>query len=152
MGHSILERLIDRSRDREAAGSGAGAGSLLAVAEEIRLDVENLLNTRCAFSEEWAGEHPDVADTLVCYGMPEAGHVSLTSQKDLDELRKRIERVVETHEPRICNVRVKVIERPKDPSMDVVLEIVGTIRVSDYNEQVTWSSTLQGGAIELKGE
>lgn len=152
MVHSILERLIDRSRDRDAAGSRGGAGSPVALTEEIRLDVENLLNTRCAFSEEWAGEHPDVAGTLVCYGMPESGHVSLTSQKDLDELRKRIERVVEIHEPRISNVQVKVIERPKDLSMDVVLEIVGTIRVSNHNERVTWNSTLQGGSIELRGE
>jgi type VI secretion system protein ImpF len=150
MRHSILERLIDRTRDRSPNGSGAGTA--VAVAEEIRRDVENLLNTRCAFSGEWASERPEMAGTIVCYGMPEEGHVNLTSQKDVDDLGRRIRGVVERFEPRLSRVRVKVLERPKDLSRDVLLEITATVRVEDYQERVTWNSALHGGSIELKGE
>jgi len=146
MRHSILNRLIDSPG---TAPRRDGQASPAELAEAIRVDVENLLNTRNHLDEELRTENSPAAGTIVGYGLGDLEGVLLGSAADADALRGRIKRIIESFEPRLRKVDVKVLLAPRPYTQEIVLEIRGTIRVDEYQELVAWNSVLQGGTARL---
>ena len=146
MQRSILNCLLDLPQGRSAPG---GRADPVEIAEAIRSDLEDLLNTRNHHSLVLAKGYPEVAASILGYGMPDADAIRMTSENEVVDLRDRIKKVIEMFEPRLENVQVKILEAPRPFTQEIVLEIRASVRVRDYEEQVVWNSTLKGGMTRL---
>jgi type VI secretion system protein len=111
------------------------------VGDPIRCHLELLLNCR-------RGSHPIHND----YGLPDMTTFDTEYPASLGELRKYIENLIRKYEPRLSNVRVKVLET--EPSeFRVALLISGEIEQEDGSSQrVRYKTTISSnGRAFLEG-
>ncbi len=104
----LLEKLFD-----EAPKSGSSTGvfkafSLEQYKESVARDLEGLLNTRSAFSEERLAGFPQCRQSLMTYGLPDFSAMSMANAHDRASVCRSLEQAITRHETRLHNVRVKL--------------------------------------------
>ena len=102
---SLLDRLIDQEIDQ---GSARGYDHRQMI-DVVRRDLEDLLNTRLTN----IGIPPDfveVNNSIVTYGLPDLSSASADTSEQRGDIGKLIERVIERFEPRLRNVRARLVE------------------------------------------
>lgn len=123
--------------------------NLESVREGIRLDVEDLLNTRRSADPRWEESFPQAYRSVLTYGMDDTDDLLLQSNEDRQTLEERFRRAIEAFEPRLSSVAVRIVEAPRMVTQEIVLEVEATIRVVDEEEHVVWSSIVRGDSLEL---
>ena len=99
---SLLDRLTSDDPDR-----AHGYISPARLRECVRRDLTWLLNTTNLASLQDLGEYPDVANSVLNYGMPDlAGHTA--SSVDVKALERALLRVIRDFEPRLSKSSVRV--------------------------------------------
>ena len=99
---SILDRLIDA--DSEGTNWKHGY-DLQQIVDTVRRDLEDLLNSHPPYYDipaEWS----ETSRSLLTFGLPDFNSIQTT---DREELARLIEHVVERFEPRLRNVRARVV-------------------------------------------
>jgi type VI secretion system protein ImpF len=71
-------------------------------------DLEHLMNARNPFFDV-AAEFPEVARSVISYGLPDISSLYLTRTKDQQDLRQAVENAIATFEPRLDKVKVTAI-------------------------------------------
>jgi type VI secretion system lysozyme-like protein len=105
----LLDRLVD-----DASAAGPETVPMRNVSAEtyrriIVRDVLWLLNTRAAGRTWLEGSGaPDVMD----YGLPDSGTVLVESEADMKALARRVGQAIRAFEPRLADVRVRVVKLP----------------------------------------
>lgn len=102
---SLLDRLIDQELD---AGSARGYDHRQMI-DVVRRDLEDLLNTRLTNSDVPA-EFVEVNNSVVTYGLPDLSSASADTAERRAEIGRVIERVIGRFEPRLRQVRARLIE------------------------------------------
>lgn len=74
-------------------------------------DIEDLLNTCDAVSDETLSDHPEVAASLMSYGSPAPASLAIATHAERLEAAKQLRRVLQRFEPRLSRVKVRV-EQP----------------------------------------
>lgn len=101
---SVLDRLVDASL--------AKAGPLWcderALADAVRRDIEQLLNTRQ--SVEGLQAFPDLQESLLGFGLPDPKLFNWESAASRLLFMRTIEAVIRQHEPRVAHVQVSLVE------------------------------------------
>jgi type VI secretion system protein ImpF len=102
---SLLDRLIDQEVEQ---GSSRGYDHRQMI-DVVRRDLEDLLNTRLTNTDVPA-TFVEVNNSVATYGLPDLTSVSADTAAQRAEIGRVIERVIERFEPRLRQVRARLVE------------------------------------------
>lgn len=110
--------------------------------ESVARDLEALLNTRTALTEESLEGYPHAAASVLTYGMRDFADLCLTSDEDQKKVCAAVKLAVERHEPRLVNVTAAVRVQRR-PVLRVQIQIEGTLRAAQESGAVRFSAMLK---------
>jgi type VI secretion system protein ImpF len=126
---SLLDRLTDEEPDRKKETRSQRVLSLKKMRESIKRDVAWLLNSANLASTEDLEAYPEVAHSVLNYGMPDlAGRT--VADLDIIQLERLLQQVIVDFEPRILKNTVKirlVVDEQKMSHNAVIFEIEGQL-------------------------
>ncbi|UKE74529.1 type VI secretion system baseplate subunit TssE [Xanthomonas graminis] len=105
---SLLEKLFDDTPKSTGGSHVFKAISIDQYKESVARDLEGLLNTRSAFSEEGLTEFPNCKQSLLTYGLGDFSALSLANGYDRTMICRSLEQAIARHERRLRNVHVKL--------------------------------------------
>ncbi len=126
---SLLDRLTDEEPDRKKETRSQRVLSLKKLRESVRRDLAWLLNSGNLASTEDLEAYPEVAHSVLNYGMPDlAGHTVVDFETT--QMERLLQQVIIDFEPRILRNTVKVrlvIDEQKMSHNAVIFEIEGQL-------------------------
>jgi type VI secretion system lysozyme-like protein len=145
--------LFDRFGDEDGEGGDAflawhaarrgGAGlSLSALEQSIAIELDRLLNTRCAASLEQLAARPR---SVIDYGLPDYSALHAADLKHRRQLGELVRGSIVAFEPRLRDVQVEV---EPDPNSRQALEVVvsGRVVADDRLEPVHFKVSVRESA------
>jgi type VI secretion system protein ImpF len=152
---SLLDRLVDRSRDKDSQFAASGdepttrSESFRWFKEGVKRDIEWLLNTRQI--PEPAEELSELQTSLYNYGLPDITSIGLHSSRDRDRLLRVLETTLRRFEPRISDAKVS-LEPVLANTRILRFRIDGMLRVDPAPEPVSFNTILEitSGQYEVK--
>lgn len=150
---SVLDRLIDRDPGNPAERSLTWAQSVQVLKAAVRRDLEWLLNTRRVIepAPEGAVELPT---SLYHFGLPDISSMSADSPDVTLQLRRYLEEVIATFEPRLTNVHVTLAQDDEGGARELRFVIDGLLRMDPSPEHVQFDTVLQSasGKFDVAGD
>ena len=135
----LMDRLLDTP----------GAPQLLSLErfkDAVARDLEDLLNTRAALSEELMRSYPECARSILNYGLADFAGMCLSSSEDRDRICASLKAAIERHEPRLRNVQAR-LEREAGSINRVSFAISGTLALPSISEAVSFDAVLQPSSL-----
>jgi type VI secretion system protein ImpF len=107
---SLLDRFLDPAFQR---GDPLRGFSLSEMADAVRRDLEELLNTRR--SDHRVPEScVEVRRSLIAFGLPDLTTLNATSPGQREEIGVKLAQIIELFEPRLKEVQAKLVEVEAD--------------------------------------
>ncbi len=126
----LAPSLMDRLLDPDSMGTRSQPGYTLdQILISVKDDLEELLNTRRAFMIP-DKQYPETAKSVVTFGLPDLSFLSGTALGKQEEMGRLIEKAIGMHEPRLRNVRAKIV-RSRGVELRVQFHIDGELRVEN---------------------
>jgi type VI secretion system protein ImpF len=135
---SIIDRLIDPDSDGTTLHAGYSADMM---ADSVRRDLEDLLNTHLA-SDEVPREYVEVRNSIVAFGLPDLVSQRATGPDAAARVKVALELAIAQFEPRLTDVNVKVVNVGSNTLMKLEFEIRAVLRV-DPAPEVTFLTVLK---------
>lgn len=104
---SLLDRLADDNPAEENESRNVRAESVASLRESVLRDLEYLLNTGNIEGDVNLDDYPEVAESVINYGMPNLSGKTI-SNTDLVEVQEQIRETIRLFEPRILRNTVRV--------------------------------------------
>lgn len=107
--------------------------------DAIRMDLENLLNTRqpIIMSEL---RRLQLDNTLVGYGIPDLAQYDPSSTEDQKLINQAIANAISYYEPRLRSVVVKVLKKLAKEAATVQIEIQAMLKISGMSHAIAFIS------------
>lgn len=123
---SILDRLTDEAPHKKTETTAERMIDIRRLREIIQRDLSWLLNTGNIDSEIDADLYPNVSQSVLNYGVPDATG-DYANLRRAANVRDAIQKAVELFEPRLIDGSLNVISRTKDAKREPVItfDIVG---------------------------
>ncbi|MGY0612478.1 MULTISPECIES: type VI secretion system baseplate subunit TssE [unclassified Luteimonas] len=139
---NLLEKLLD-----DDSRSNAAAGTLKSVPleqykESVARDLEGLLNSRAAFTEEDLDAFPNCRQSLMTYGLSDFSGKSLANAYDRAAICRSLEQAVARHESRLVNVRVSLQTDSRNAST-LHFTIHALLNLQPAREPISFDAMLQ---------
>lgn len=116
------------------------------VKSSVARDLEALLNTRVAISEEKFSLYPRCRTSVLNYGVRDFAAMCLTSSEDRKIICDYLKVAIQCYEPRLKNVRAKVVMEPGVMNrLDFV--IFGNLDFPGAAGRVEFNATLQPSTL-----
>lgn len=139
--------LLDRLLGEQSAASRPGHGlTLEQLKDSVARDLEDLLNTRCALSDELLEAYPECAASIVNYGLIDFAGMCLSSSEDRARICAALKTAIERHEPRLRNVQAW-LERESGSINRVSFAISATLAGLAMTEPVNFDAVLQPSSL-----
>jgi type VI secretion system protein ImpF len=134
---SVLDRLIEDVT--EAAAPVREGDDLTQLLQNVRRDLEHLLNTRrrCVACPP---AYRDLHRSLLEYGIPDFTGLNLSLPTEREQTRLAIERAIRQFEPRLKDVVVSVLATDDRADRRLRLRITGVLRIQPLPERVEFDS------------
>jgi type VI secretion system protein ImpF len=130
----LIPSLLDRLIDPESGGSGWAQGySVSQMAEAVRRDLEDLLNTRQTSAGIPEIFH-ELHDSIVAYGLPDMANTEASTIGSRAQIGRIIERIIARYEPRLCDVRASLVEAFDQNDRSVRFQIEARLNVDPHPE------------------
>ncbi|OAI38766.1 hypothetical protein AYO40_06415 [Planctomycetaceae bacterium SCGC AG-212-D15] len=155
-GETIVLSLLDRLQDDEPNLSRdppvSRAEELVRLKQAIRRDLENLLNARRR-SVSWPAHLAELARSLVNYGLPDLTGLDTGTSESREDLRRTLESVIRTFEPRFKTVRVHLLDNAEPLDRTLRFRIDGLVSADPVPEPVVYDSTVEPtvGNLQIRG-
>lgn len=148
---SVLDRLIDLEPDVSREPLWKYSFSLGELKEQVRRDLEYLLNARHTRPELADGEG-EVACSILTYGLPDFTSWMDASTASRERLRRTVERAIAAFEPRLTRVQVNVEHSAEKFDRNLHLTIQAVLHVEPIIEPVTFDTLVEAntGACDVK--
>ena len=141
--------LLDRLLGEQSAAFRPGQGMTLEqLKDSVARDLEDLLNTRCALSDELLEAFPECASSIVNYGLIDFAGMCLSSSEDRARICAALKTAIEHHEPRLRNVQAW-LERENGSINRVSFAISATLAGLPVTESVNFDAVLQLSLIHI---
>lgn len=118
---SVLDRLVGVGQEDD------DPYTLSRLREDVRRDIENLLNTRVPYLQIAVEEFPELMSSILAYGRPDLG--MLKTNQEMTRFRQRLEDGIRNFEPRFHSVEVELVGLPTSTDRSLKLRIRSTLRV-----------------------
>ncbi|MEC9046754.1 MAG: type VI secretion system baseplate subunit TssE [Planctomycetota bacterium] len=121
---ALLDRLTDHAPSKDVESIDERVFSMKRLRVSVQRDLQWLFNTSAMFSAEDADLHPEVATSVLNFGMPNFAGMSASGMQ-LRELEQHIRDRIRMFEPRLISdsVRVSSVTQEAMTSRAVVFEI-----------------------------
>ena len=125
---ALMPSLMDRLLDPNSMGTQAQPGyTLTQILDSVRDDLEELLNTRRSY-QVMEKQFPELARSVATYGLADLTSIGGSTPGKQDEIGRMIEKAIGLHEPRLRNVRARVV-RSRAVDLRVRFHIDAELRV-----------------------
>ncbi|MBV7535527.1 type VI secretion system baseplate subunit TssE [Duganella sp. sic0402] len=114
--------------------------------DSVARDLEDLLNTRCALSEELMRAYPECTRSIANYGLMDFAGLCLSSAEDRNRVCAALKAAIERHEPRLRNVQAR-LERDAGAINHISFSIYGTLAGLPFTEAVSFDAVLQPSSL-----
>ena len=104
---SLLDRLIDADPDSDSDPIIPSGKQLSEIKDNVRRDLENLLNTRLRKPVNLQ-RYPELVSSVVNYGLPDFSHIAIESENEQVDFANTIAVIIERYEPRFSQVQVNI--------------------------------------------
>lgn len=141
--------LFDRLMDIPVRGATSATVSRMSVEDlkdSVARDLESLLNTRMALSEDMLEDFPECARSIVTYGLADFAGRSLSSPDDRVHICACLETTIARHEPRLRNVKAS-LEAREGAINSLNFSITALMVVSSSQEPVNFDAQLQPSTL-----
>lgn len=142
---SVWDRLIEPLQ----ASAGERRPARLSLAQYqhvIARDLEVLLNTRVAIVAEELEPYPACRDSIVNFGLADFAQLCLTSREDRKEICDRLTAAIARHEPRIAQVRVRLVDETGTVNR-LSFAITGQLRAFADEDRVQFDIVLEPSSL-----
>ncbi|HVE08712.1 MAG TPA: type VI secretion system baseplate subunit TssE [Paraburkholderia sp.] len=113
----------------------------------VARDVEAILNTRIALTEEALEQLPECQRSVLTYGLNDFSGLSLASHHDRMFICKSIQQAIMRHEPRLRDVGVK-LELNEQSTNALYFAIQAMLVVHPAQEPVNFDAMLQPSTLQ----
>lgn len=141
---SLLDRLTDLNPEKTKESASQQVLGQKQYKEAVIRDLGWLLNSVSLDSVDDLGPYPEVAQSVLNFGLPDlSGHTA--SSVDVSDLELELQRVINIFEPRIIanSLKVRVRSKPEDMSRNALaFEIEGVVFEQPMPFQVVLRSRL----------
>lgn len=144
---SLLEKLLDDAPKSAHSGNVFKSISLDQYKESVAIDLEKLLNSRSAFSEDEIQAFPNCCKSLMTYGLRDFSAMSMASAPDRASICRSIEQAIARHEPRLHNVQVRLDIGTRE-ARGLHFTIHGLLDVHPAREPVSFDALLQTSTLQ----
>ncbi len=139
---SILDRLIDNEPHLHIEADSGQFQKIKNLRQSVRLDLENLLNTRFRIvSPPEELEH--LEQSLLNYGLPDLATININSAVDKKAFTMNLEKLLRTFEPRFKSVRVNYRENNDKQNRTLRFRIDAVLYADPSPEHVVFDSILE---------
>lgn len=121
---SLLDRLIDMDPDWTEDPPVTTAETFEGIRAALRRDLELLMNTRC-LTRTPPNALPELADSLVTYGVEDFFSASLTTEAQRQAFAQGLEARIARFEPRLEEVSVSLVADPVPSRRTLRMRISG---------------------------
>lgn len=141
---SLLDRLTDAEPDASREPLWRHSYTLRQLREDVRRDLEALLNTRQS-RVDLVYSQSELARSVLTYGVLEFSAGESLQSDEQERTRAAVEQAIRTFEPRLTNVQVRIqgpvdrVERKLHLTIDAVL------RVEPIVERVAFDTVVEAG-------
>jgi type VI secretion system protein ImpF len=135
---SILDRLIDPESRGTEWRRGYGLEQML---EAVRRDLEDLLNTRQT-DMGLPTELVRIHQSIVGYGLPDLTSLNAITPNQREDIGRIIETTVARFEPRLLDVRARLVDTPDNKDQSIRFHIEARLGV-DPAPEVAFDTVLE---------
>lgn len=140
----LLDRLMG---DRGYTGNGVVSRlSLEQLKDAVARDLEDLLNTRVALSEQLLAGYPECAASIVNYGLIDFAGFCLSSSDDRSRICASLKAAIECHEPRLRHVQARLKQTTGSVNR-VSFVITGMLEIYPACEPINFDAVLQPSTL-----
>lgn len=142
--------VFDKLMSGGTAASPQGILTRLSMEElkdSVARDLEALLNTRTAMSEELLESYPECSNSILNYGLNDFAGLSLASTDDRDYICRCLEQAIARHEPRLQEVRA-FLEVQEGAINRLNFAISALLIVHPAREPVSFDAVLQPTTLQ----
>jgi type VI secretion system protein ImpF len=136
---SLVDRLTDLSPGERADGASSRAGSEHAFRASVLRDLEWLLNSRRTMYPA-PEELRDVRASVYEYGLTDTTAVHVGNPEGRRGVQTAVEDTIARFEPRLANVRVKLVDADQKSAPQLRFVIEGLLRMDPNPEQVVFDT------------
>lgn len=146
---TLLDRLIDRDPEAGRDRPISRADSIREFKVALQRDLEWLLNARRPIEPD-VGRLPELARSLLHYGLPDLTSLSRDSGESRARLVTYVEQAIAIYEPRLTNVKVTMAPKDDNPLADVRLQVEAVLRLEPSPERITFDTVMHKGNGDLQ--
>jgi type VI secretion system protein ImpF len=141
---SFMDKLL--GADADASPRGAAMRMDLEQAKEsVARDIETLLNARPTLDASAAARFPQVARSLLAFGLTDIASLSIASDRDRLRISEAIRRALADHERRLSQVEVAVVAVAA-VGAGLRFSIRAQLRLTPASEPVAFDAVLHPGS------
>jgi len=145
---SLLDRLIETQPNEDTSSYNPQGLSLSELQANVLRDVQSLLNTRQALTDE-IGEDSELRKSLVAFGLPDISNVNPENLEQRASIRAAVEEAIRQFEPRLTSIRVREHgENSADRSL--VLKVDAVLKVEPNPVPVQFDTVIESGTSQWK--
>lgn len=141
--------LFDRLLGAPVRGAGGAALSCMSLddlKDAVARDLEALLNTRSALSDDLLKPYPECSRSVVSYGLTDFADRSLSSPADRAYVCTCLEQTIARHEPRLRNAKASL--KVRDEMVNRLnFSITATLVATASQEPVNFDAVLQPSSL-----
>ncbi|WP_186134222.1 type VI secretion system baseplate subunit TssE [Burkholderia gladioli] len=143
---SFLDKLFD-DEPHQPASPAMRQLSLDELKSTVARDVESILNTRIALTDEDLHALPECQQSVLTYGLNDFAGLSLASHYDRAFICKSIQQAIDRHEPRLRQVAVS-FELNEQSTNSLNFAIRAMLVVHPAQEPVSFDAMLQPSTLQ----
>jgi len=136
---SVLDRLFDDAPLEVRDYLPAGLQALERLRHAVVRDLEGLLNSRAQSALD-LNAFPELARSVVNYGLPDFSTLSAVSQTDQARIRTEIQLVIARFEPRLKQVKVHLVQQEQTSAFSFRIEAL--LHIESLSEPVAFDVVL----------
>lgn len=137
---SLLDKLMDDAPENKTEKDYAKRVDLNFIRQSIKIDLENLLNTKLYWQNIDIKNHPELVSSSVNYGLPDFVCMNMVSDNGRSDLVSTIEKVIKRYESRFKHVKARILENKEKTDRTLRLKIDVILMVDDYSEKMTFDT------------
>jgi type VI secretion system protein ImpF len=143
---SLLEKLFDDEPRSPATGSFKRF-SMEQFKESVAKDLEALLNTRFATTDEELKRYPQAQSSVITFGLKDFSGMSLANSFDREAVCRSLELSIKRHEPRLKSVKVS-LQMEQGSSGSLNFSIKALLLAYPASEPVSFDAMLQPSTLQ----
>ena len=149
---TVLDRLLDDEPGSTVERPVSRVESLARLKQNVRRDLEWLLNTRRTIQPA-PKELVELSASLYHYGIPDLSSMSADSPETQGELTRLVGDAIDTFEPRLAEVNVTGVPQDQRKLGELRFVIDALLRLDPTPERVTFDTLLETGKglVQISG-